>query len=132
MTRLACWQWEESDQHKVKFLQKHCGEEGFCLYLAQLGSTVAEDEPTTFKLNSTVNLDGSILIRDVDLDEKSLIQVDWFEDRDSEEGEIHCWHTGCDECYCDRHFEDTVCYEVFTFPLALHASSDKRSSHSST
>lgn len=100
---------EQSDQHKAQFLKKHCVEEGFCLYLTQMESVVNDNEDRTFELKEIVDLDGSVLLHDVNIDEERLVQADWFDDRDSGEGDTQCYHGWSDECECDHHFEDTVC-----------------------
>lgn len=104
---------EQSDQHRAQFLKKHCVEEGFCLYLAQMESAVNDNENKTCELKRIVDLDGSVLLHDVDIDEERLIQADWFEDRDSVESDTQRYHDWYDESDCDRHFEDTVCCNFF-------------------
>jgi len=84
---------EQSDQHRAQFLKKHCAEEGFCLYLAQVESSVVDDdENRTCELKRIVNLDGSVLLRNVNIDEGRLVQADWFDDRDSGEGDTQCYY----------------------------------------
>ena len=100
---------EQSDQHRAQFLKKHCAEEGFCLYLAQMESVIDDDENRTCELKRIVNLDGSVLLRNLNIDEGRLVQADWYDDRDSGEGHTQCYYDWSDECECDHHFEDTVC-----------------------
>lgn len=97
---------KQSDQHRAQFLKKLCAEEGFCLYLAHMESAIDNTENKTCELTMIVNLDGSVLLRNVNIDEERLVQADWFDNRDSGQGDTQCYHHWYDECGCDHHFED--------------------------
>ncbi len=108
---------------------KHCGEEGFCFYLAQMESVADEFEDETLNLERIVDLDGSSLMENVEIDEGKLIQTDWFDDREPDRAEKECFHDCFDECECRRYFQDTVRCNLFLVPITLSWLSDHQPWH---
>lgn len=77
---------KETDKCKVQFLREHCGEAGFCIFLASMNCTVDENDENGEKdiyLAEAIDLDGHMNAGIVILEESDIIQTDAFEDRDS-------------------------------------------------
>ena len=92
---LSCAFLRDSDKHKMIFLQQQCLEKDVHVYLAKLTSSVNHDfasddegSNTTMGLHNLTDPNGHFPVKQqVSIKKRNLIQEDWFETRDFNDGD---------------------------------------------
>lgn len=128
---------KETDKCKVQFLREHCGEAGFCIFLANMSCTVDENGEKDIELSEAIDLDGYMNADIVILEESDIIQTAVFEDRDSIDSDDYGytptpyrdtpysryrWDDEEDDDERPQHYRDRVCDHYESQPLLRYMS----------
>ncbi|KAL2055077.1 hypothetical protein ABVK25_004415 [Lepraria finkii] len=76
---------ERIDQHKARFLQQICADEGFCLYHAKLESTTEREVEAHCELKKLLDFRDRGSLESAFAEKEEIIHDDVFEDRGADD-----------------------------------------------